>query len=101
MPTVEFFDPSTGATLVVETDTPRLLDVCDESASPILFSCRSASCGVCRVEIVAGAELTLPASDDELETLDVFDAPASQRLACQVRLRTGPGRVRLVIVGDR
>ncbi len=101
MPTVEFFDPRDGRTLHVETDACRLIDVCDEAAAPILFSCRSATCGVCRVEVEAGAELLAPPSDDERETLELFDAAPTQRLACQVVIREGAGRVRLVTLEAR
>lgn len=77
-----------------------LMDVCDECRAPILFSCRSASCGTCRVEVLEGQALLLPPSADELEVLDLFDATPSQRLACRARVGNDDGLLRLRWVGD-
>lgn len=80
----------------VSDDGIRLVDLCDEKSAPVPFSCRSASCGTCRVAVLAGAELLEPPRDDELEVLDVFgDDPGATRLACQARLKAGPGLVRV------
>jgi hypothetical protein len=50
----------------------RLLDVCDDVRAPVAFSCRGASCGTCRVEVVAGADLLAPPARGELEVLALF-----------------------------
>ncbi len=84
--------PSTGANA---SPGDALVDVCDACRAPISFSCRSASCGTCRVEVLEGASLLEPPTRDEAEVLDVFDAPSSQRLACSARLANGEGLVRL------
>src|SRR5579859_4210524 len=74
----------------------RLVDVCDEAHAPVPFSCRSASCGTCRIEVLEGADLLEPPRDDELEILDLFgDDPRRWRLACQARLCAGAGCVRV------
>jgi 2Fe-2S ferredoxin len=74
----------------------RVLDLCDERPEAVPFSCRSASCGTCRVDVLEGGDLLEPPADEELDVLDVFgDDPARRRLACQIRLRAGAGRVRL------
>ena len=52
---------------MVEANAPeggRLVDFCDELRAPIPFSCRSASCGTCRMEILEGTELLEPPRDD-------------------------------------
>ena len=81
----------------VAIDAPEgaaLIDLCDVHAAPIPFSCRSASCGTCRIHVLQGADELLPPAQDELELLDVFDhKPPHVRLACQAVLR--PGAVRL------
>jgi ferredoxin len=83
----------------VEADAPDgacLVDLCDERNAPVPFSCRSASCGTCRVEVLEGAELLEPPRDEELDVLDIFgDDPARRRLACQARARPGAGRIRV------
>ena len=82
----------------VEVDVPeggRLVDICDDSKAPVMFSCRGASCGTCRVEILEGINLLAAAKEDEREVLDIFAAPQNHRLACQACLDAGPGRVRV------
>jgi ferredoxin len=78
-----------------------VVDVSDVCRAPVSFSCRSASCGTCLVEVLEGASLLAPPSSDESEVLDIFDAPPSQRLACSARLAaTGEGLVRLRWAGN-
>jgi ferredoxin len=82
----------------VEGDVPvgeRVLDACDELGAPILFSCRTASCGVCRVHVEEGAKSFTHPGADELETLSIFEASPDERLACQLVIQTGDGSIRL------
>jgi 2Fe-2S ferredoxin len=87
---------------VLAPDGGSLADLCDDHSAPVEFSCRSASCGTCRVRVLEGAELLLPAAEDEDELLVLFGQPSSTtprqpvRLACQVRMREGPG---CIIIG--
>ena len=91
------FESSEGAAVEVDArDGGRLIDFCDAHQAPVPFSCRSASCGTCRIDVLEGAELLEPPRDDELEVLDLFgDDPANCRLACQVLIRAGGGRLRV------
>jgi ferredoxin len=88
-----------GVTLVV-VDGGRLLDACDEGRAPVAFSCRSASCGVCRVDVLLGAELLEPPGPDERDVLALFGAGPRERLACQAVVKAGPGLVRLAHIDD-
>jgi ferredoxin len=73
-----------------------LVDLCDERNAPVPFSCRSASCGTCRIDVLEGGELLEPPRDEELDVLDIFgDDPKKRRLACQARLTEGAGRLRV------
>lgn len=94
MPTITFEGPNP-----MTVDAPEggaLVDLCDEKSAPVPFSCRSASCATCRLEVLEGAQLFEEAQDEELAILDVFGAgPDEQRLACQARLKAVPGRVRV------
>jgi ferredoxin len=97
--TLVLFESTLHSAAAVAADVPeggRLVDLCDECAAPVPFSCRSASCGTCRIDVIEGMDWLDPPGDDELEVLDLFgDDPARRRLACQVRVRAGTGRVRV------
>ena len=84
---------------VMTVDAPdggALVDLCDDNATPVPFSCRSASCGTCRVIVLEGADQLLPPEDEELDILDIFgDDPKVRRLACQAKMRPGLGVVRI------
>ena len=49
-----------------------LRDACDEAAAPVPFSCRSTSCGTCRVDVIAGIELLDEAGEEERAVLSIF-----------------------------
>lgn len=101
MPTIEVAANRLGPG--ARADVPeggRLLDVCDDARAPVAFSCRSASCGTCRVDVIAGAEHLAPPSADELEVLALFEAAATVRLACQASVLPGPGVIQLAWVDD-
>jgi ferredoxin len=101
MATIEFEGNMLGPAVSAETvGRAQLVDVCDEARAPVPFSCRSASCGTCRVEVIAGGDLLEHARQDEIDVLEIFAAPPTHRLACQVVIRPGPGSVRLRMVID-
>ncbi len=78
-----------------------LIDICDEARAPVSFSCRSASCGTCRVEVLEGEALLRAPAPEEREVLELFDARPSERLACQAKLvEGGEGRLVLRWAGD-
>src|SRR5689334_18748398 len=96
MPSIEFLASDLGPTVIEDApDGGRLLDLCDDARAPVAFSCRSASCGACRVDILEGASLLAPPADDEREVLRAFASPASHRLACVACALPGGGRVSL------
>lgn len=89
---------------IVEIDAPdgaALVYLCDEYQAPIPFSCRSASCGTCRIFVLEGIDHLVPPAQDELDLLDVFDHdPRQVRLTCQARLRPGAPLVRVKAFHD-
>lgn len=100
MPTV-VLEPKPGdPSPAIEAAVPEggaLVDVCDDLRAPIPFSCKSANCGTCRVDILEGGDELLPPKDDELDLLDIFGAGAGSgvRLACQVKMKPGLARLRV------
>lgn len=71
-----------------------LADICDDNAAPIPFSCRSASCATCHIEVLEGEEQLLPPDTEELDVLDaVCSKPPRFRLACCAKMKAGAGRV--------
>ncbi len=100
MPTI-VFEPPTGAPKTAEApEGGAVADICDAHDAPVPFSCRSASCGTCRVEVLEGANLLLAPEDEELDILDMFAAPKTHRLACCAKMKAGPGRIRLRPIND-
>jgi ferredoxin len=86
-----------------ETEVPEggpLIDVCDALTAPVPFSCRSATCATCLVEIVSGLELLEPPGAAETELLEILGEPPERRLACQARLRSDSGLVQIRVAGD-
>jgi 2Fe-2S ferredoxin len=96
------FESSVSPPLAVDVpDGGRLLDTCDEHGAPIPFSCRGASCGTCRIDVLEGIDELEPAADEELDILDIFgDSPRARRLACQARMRPGLGVLRIRTVNE-
>jgi ferredoxin len=84
-------------TLVVDApEGGALIDVCDEKSAIIPFSCRGASCGTCRIDVLEGIEELTDAEDEELDVLDIFgDDPQKRRLACQAKMRAGTATLRI------
>jgi len=100
MPSVEFLPNQYGGLKRAELpDGGDLVDVCDALYAPVPFSCRSASCATCQIEVVEGMELLEPPNDEERYLLGILSGPKNLRLACQARVRPGGGVVRLKPVG--
>jgi 2Fe-2S ferredoxin len=73
-----------------------LLDASDGPEAPIPFCCRSASCGTCRVEVLAGADGLSQPEEDELDVLSMYGESAERvRLACQAKLCVSGANVRV------
>src|SRR5204863_9476598 len=75
-----------------------LVDVCDEHPeAEVPFSCRSASCGTCRSQVIEGMTALSKAEDDELDVLEVFGDGPDVRLCCQIKLvKNEPVTLRVV-----
>jgi ferredoxin len=76
----------------------EIVDICDQYFAPIPFSCRSASCGTCQVEVLEGEELLEPQNDAERELIPLLGGKG--RLACQARVKPnveGVIRIRSVL----
>ena len=96
MPKIEFLANSIGAAKVVDVEAGgELVDICDHYLVPIPFSCRSASCGTCHIEVLEGAALLDPPEEPEEELLDILGGDGTTRLACQAHVKAGPGLIRI------
>ena len=104
MPTVIFERPKGDKRPPITIPVPEggaLVDTCDDHAAPIPFSCKSASCGTCRVVVLEGESSLEPAADEELSVLDCFaSSPPRFRLACQARLNASATVLRVRPVTD-
>lgn len=102
MPTVTF--ESSDGSIKKTVEAPNggsLADLCDDHEAPIPFSCRSASCATCHIEVLEGQAELLPPDDEELDVLDAIDAePPRYRLACCAKMKPGAGIVRVRAQND-
>jgi ferredoxin len=100
MPVVEFTGNEWGAALAANAPAGgRLVDICDGADAPVAFSCRSARCATCRVQVLEGSRLIEPPGADEAALLQSLAAAPNHRLACQAVVRPLPGRICLKWVG--
>ena len=96
MPTIEFEGAGLAGDKTAEVpEGGDLLDICDRVLAPVAFSCRSASCGTCHIQVLEGADLLEPPGEDEEDLLDLLDGPKNDRLACQAVVKPGPGLIRI------
>jgi len=94
VPKVEFVGNGFGRTKTVDAvEGGELVDICDHHFAPIPFSCRSASCGTCHVDVLEGAEFFEPAEQPERELITLLGGHG--RLACQAKVRPGPGFIKI------
>ena len=91
------FEPS-GFEVTI-TPTARLVDVTDDfPRAEVPYSCRSASCGTCRVRVMEGMDGLAPPEDDEQDVLDIFGNEEDVRLCCQISLVKDVPRLVLRVV---
>jgi ferredoxin len=96
VPRIEFLASAAGS--AKQADAPKggpLLDICDEALAPIPFSCRSASCATCHIEVLEGGDLLDPPDEAERDLLDIVGGPEGSRLACQAIVKPGSGLIRI------
>jgi len=95
------FEPSGVEVSDVEPGT-RLMDVTDDNpGAGVQYSCRSASCGTCRVRVREGGEALTAPEEDEVDVLEIFgDTPGEVRLCCQARLERDTEKVVLEVCDD-
>ena len=80
-----------------------IMDITDANpAADVPYSCRAATCGTCRVEVLEGGEALSTADEFELEVLEIFgDTPDEVRLCCQTKLvESAQTRVTLKVCDD-
>ncbi len=101
MPRIYFVEGEGGREKEVDVDEGGpLVDICDYHRAPIAFSCRSATCATCQIEVVSGAELLEPPNEEETELLDILGGPPGLRLACQAVVKPGGGVLKVKPAGS-
>lgn len=69
---------------IVIAPNRKLVEICDEFNTPILFGCRACSCGTCLIEVTKGQENLSFITDEEKILLEVMaEGNDKARLACQ------------------
>jgi len=64
----------------------KLIDMCEDYDTSILFGCRDGACGACMIRILEGKENLSPMQDDEKDFLETMAAEPDERLACQCKV---------------
>jgi len=80
-----------------------IMDITDANPdAEVPYSCRMATCGTCRVQVIEGGDALSIPDQFELEVLEIFgDTPDKVRLCCQARLvRGGDSRITLRVCDD-
>ncbi|MCY4381247.1 MAG: 2Fe-2S iron-sulfur cluster-binding protein [Proteobacteria bacterium] len=67
-------------------DGYKMIDMCDEYDTSILFGCRDGACGACMVQVDKGHENLSPMEEDEKDFLETMNAHENERLACQCQV---------------
>tara|TARA_B100000315_G_C14446659_1_gene527128 strand:+ start:131 stop:409 length:279 start_codon:yes stop_codon:yes gene_type:complete len=73
-------------TIEVPTDY-RMIDMCEDHDTSILFGCRDGACGACMIRVKKGAENLSKMEDDERDFLETMAAEDDERLACQCKVK--------------
>lgn len=84
MPTVTFVERNRSYQVPAGKS---FLEMCQENDAPHAFGCTVGSCGTCRLVIVSGAANVDPATDDEIDTVEMCTAAEGARLGCQLVIR--------------
>lgn len=85
-----------GDTTIKGPQGTRLMDLCEEAGSPIVFGCGEAACGSCAILVLENLENLSPCEEQERIILESLNAGPSERLACQCRIF---GDVRVQVMG--
>lgn len=96
MPRIVVAENAVGPERAVECpDGGALVDIADDRLLPIPFSCRSATCGTCHIEVLAGADCFEEPLEEEAQLLEILRGPEGSRLACQARVKPGAGLLKI------
>ena len=70
--------------IVIEVDKGyKLIKMCQDYDTSILFGCRDGACGACLVKVLEGAKNLSPMQEDEKDFLETMNGEPNERLACQ------------------
>jgi ferredoxin len=61
----------------------KLIDMCEEHDTSILFGCRDGACGACIIRVKESPENLSKMEEDEKDFLETMAADDDERLACQ------------------
>lgn len=84
---LEVIGPDGAVLAVLEAPAgERVIDALDDARAPVDLGCRSATCGICMVEVVEGGAALAPPDPIEHLALDELGAAPGDRLACRAAI---------------
>lgn len=99
---VSFRRPDEPPLVVEAVEGSTLFDAGARVSAAIDTACvGKGTCGLCRVKVLAGAELLSPYSDEELRHLGNLYHLTKVRLSCRARLTASEGSVEVEVVRKR
>lgn len=64
-----------------------LMEVLEENGAQIMFGCKTAACGTCRIRVLNSPQNLSDMEEEERDFLSYLGAGPQERLACQVKVR--------------
>lgn len=65
------------------TQGAKIIDVCENEDTSILFGCRDGACGACMIRVLENPSHLSPMEEHERDFLETMAAREDERLACQ------------------
>ena len=62
------------------------MDLCQRVGSRMVFGCGAGVCGTCLMNVLEGKDNLSKPTDQEKDSLKMFNAKPNQRLACQCKV---------------
>ena len=67
-------------------ENAKIIDICENEDTSILFGCRDGACGACMVRVLKNPQNLSKMEEHERDFLETMAATDDERLACQCKV---------------